>query len=136
MARQVRPTLHKFWLSHSDFWTNYRRHLQSEIDEREISYDDIPDEMSDGLDDDSQFGCVGFRRVHEEMVARPERERCLIEENERLWQEGAAKQETDKDIIPAALVKMLKAMLNLVRIEIGVWHVDMNHLGFPAEYIP
>jgi hypothetical protein len=136
MACQVRPTLHKFWLSHSDFWTNYRQHLQSEIDEREISYDDIPDDMSDGLDYDPKWGCVGFRRVHEERVARPERERCLIEEKERLWEEAAAKQETNKEIINAALVKMLKAMPNLLRIEIGVWHVDMNHLGFLAEYTP
>jgi hypothetical protein len=110
--------------------------MQSEIDDREINYHDIPDDMSDGFDDDPDWGYVGIRRVHEERVARPERERSLIEENERMWEERTAKQEANKEIINAALVKVLKAMPNLFRVEIGLWHIEMKDLGFADAYYP
>ena len=52
--------------------------------------------MSDGLDNDPEWGYVGVRRVREAMEARPERERWLIEENERMWKIRVAKQEPTK----------------------------------------
>lgn len=119
-----------------DFWIKYRRHLQTEIDERDINCDDIPDDMSDGFDDDPEWGYVGVRRVREAMEARPERERWLIEENERMWRIRVAKQEANKEIINAALVMLLKAMPNLHRVEIGLWHIDMKGLEFPDVYYP
>jgi hypothetical protein len=87
------------------------------------------DDMSDGLDDDPEW-VVGVRRMREAMESRPKRERWLIEENERMWRIQAAKQEANKEIINAALVMLLKAMPNLHRVEIGLWHVATRDWNF------
>jgi hypothetical protein len=92
--------------------------------------------MSDGLDDDPEWGFVGVRRMREAMESRPKHERWLIEENERMWRIQAAKQEANKDVINAASVMLLKAMPNLHRVEIGLWHVVNKGLEFPDVYYP
>jgi hypothetical protein len=79
---------------------------------------------------DSGGEYIGIRRLAAERLARPDKERGLIEQAEAIWVSKVEEQREKADAILAALVKLFAHMPSLKAIEIQEWHCDLSGYGF------
>ena len=85
---------------------------------------------AEDFETDSEGEYVGIRRRAEERLARPGKERNLIEQAEAIWVSKVEEQRERADGILAALVKLFAHMPSLKAIEIQQWHCDLSYYGF------
>ena len=85
---------------------------------------------AEDFETDSEGEYVGIRRRAEERLARPGKERNLIEQAKAIWVSKVEEQRERADGILAALVKLFTHMPSLKAIEIQQWHCDLSNYGF------
>ncbi|KAI4675230.1 uncharacterized protein J4E84_010231 [Alternaria hordeiaustralica] len=109
------------------FWSRYRHWL-----EREQDYEEDFHRMYDEEDfeTDSEGEYAGIRRLAAERLARPDRERELIEQAEAIWAAKVEEQRVRADAVLAAMVKLFAHMPCLKAIEVQEWHCDLGDYGF------
>lgn len=113
------------------FWSNYRQWLEREVDYEEDFHSMYEAEEFE-TDSEGEYPGVyaGIRRRAEERLARPGKERNLIEQAEAIWVSKVEEQRERTDGILAALVKLFAHMPSLKAIEIQEWHCDLSDYGF------
>jgi hypothetical protein len=85
---------------------------------------------AEDFETDSEGEYMGIRSRAEERLARPGKERNLIEHAEAIWVSKVEEQRERADGILAALVKLFAHMPSLKAIEIQQWNCDLNDYGF------
>ncbi|CAN9095928.1 hypothetical protein AA0114_g7482 [Alternaria tenuissima] len=113
------------------FWSSYRRWLEREQD-YEADFHNMYEEEE--FEEDSEGEYVGIRRRAEARLARPGKERNLIEQAEAIWVSKVEEQRERADEISAALVKLFAHMPSLKAIEIQEWHCDLSDYGIVDDY--
>ena len=126
MARQI---LTCFFFK--GFWSNYRQWLEREVDYEE-DFHSMYEAEDFETDSEGEYAgeYAGIRRRAEERLARPGKERNLIEQAEAIWVSKVEEQRERADAILAALVKLFAHMPSLKAIEIQEWHCDLSDYGF------
>jgi hypothetical protein len=113
------------------FWSSYRRWLEREQD-YEADFHNMYEEEE--FEEDSEGEYVGIRRRAEARLARPGKERNLIEQAEAIWVSKVEEQRERADEISAVLVKLFAHMPSLKAIEIQEWHCDLSDYGIVDDY--
>jgi hypothetical protein len=113
------------------FWSNYRQWLEREVDYEE-DFHSMYEAEDFETDSEGEYPgeYAGIRRRAEERLARPGKERNLIEQAEAIWVSKIEEQRERADGILAALVKLFAHMPSLKAIEIQEWHCDLSDYGF------
>ena len=113
------------------FWSNYRQWLEREVDYEE-DFHSMYEAEDFETDSEGEYAgeYAGIRRRAEERLARPGKERHLIEQAEAIWVSKVEEQRERADGILAALVKLFAHMPSLKAIEIQKWHCDLSDYGF------
>ena len=113
------------------FWSNYRQWLEREVDYEE-DFHSMYEAEDFETDSEGEYPgeYAGIRRRAEERLARPGKERNLIEQAEAIWVSKVEEQRERTDGILAALVKLFAHMPSLKAIEIQEWHCDLSDYGF------
>ena len=109
------------------FWSRYRHWLEREQD-YEADFHRMYDE--EDFETDSEGEYAGIRRLAAERLARPDRERELIEQAEAIWTAKVEEQRVRADAILAAMVKLFAHMPCLKAIDVQEWHCDLGDYGF------
>ncbi|KAI4941507.1 hypothetical protein J4E91_010682 [Alternaria rosae] len=109
------------------FWSRYRHWLEREQDYEEDFHNMYEEE---DFETDSEGEYVGMRRLAAERLARPGKERELIEQAEAIWAAKVEEQRGKADAILAAMVKLFAHMPCLKAIEVQEWYCNLDDYGF------
>ena len=117
------------------FWSNYRQWLEREVDYEE-DFHSMYEAEDFETDSEGEYAgeYAGIRRRAEARLARPSKERHLIEQAEAIWVSKVEEQRERADAILAALVKLFAHMPSLKAIEIQEWHCDLSDYGIEDDY--
>ncbi|CAN9289460.1 unnamed protein product [Alternaria alternata] len=131
IARHVRKLKFSPGYYVDGFWSSYRQWLEREVDYEE-DFHSMYEAEDFETDSEGEYAgeYAGIRRRAEERLARPGKERNLIEQAEAIWVSKVEEQRERADGILAALVKLFAHMPSLKAIEIQQWHCDLSDYGF------
>jgi len=101
------------------------------VDELLLDHEEGDSELEE--DDPERWAEVQIERERANRRARVERESEHIRRGEEIWAAKLEEQQTKRAANQAALARLFTLMRNLKRIDIGVWRLDMENLGFEYD---